>query len=83
MMPLTRQARFVPARGFAILVAILVFGSITSAADQDTPLVQLEGLLQQKSFDEAVKVGRKLDDEPDEKVDVTLPLARLARALES
>jgi TolA-binding protein len=82
MMPLTRQARFVPARGFAILVAILIFGSITSAADQDTPLVQLEGLLQQKSFDEAVKVGRKLDDEPDEKVDVTLPLARLARALQ-
>ena len=82
MMPLTRQAGFPIPRGVVILTALLMVGSFTSAVAQDTLLVQLEGLLQQESLEEATKVGQRLDDEAEETVDITLPLARLARALQ-
>ena len=82
MMPHSRQAGCLIPRGVAILIALLMVGSFSSAVAQDTLLVQLEDLLQQASFDEAVKVGRRLDAEVEQGVDITLPLARLARALQ-
>ena len=59
---------------------LALFGSLAHA---DQPLVdQLDDLLNQNQLDQAAEIGRQLDALEDDQTDATLPLARLARALQ-
>lgn len=59
---------------------LALFGSLAHA---DQALIgQLDELLNQNQLEEAAEVGRQLDQQQDDATDVTLPLARLARALQ-
>lgn len=65
---------------FTLAVTLLLLqGSSLSA---EAPQAKIDALVSAKQFDEAAKLARELDEASDGQADLTLSLARLARALQ-
>jgi TolA-binding protein len=65
----------------AIACAALMLSTATVVAD-DVSVKQLESLVSAGDIDSAVSVARSLDEQAASTIDLTLPLARFARALQ-
>lgn len=65
-----------------LLFAMSATLMVGRAAGQQSLADRLDGYIEQKDYDQAVQIGRELDEKHDETVDITLPLARLARELQ-
>ncbi len=70
------------ARLLAFQVAFTACLCVSHVRAEEPLAVQLEALLEQRDFRHAIEVGKQLDEQSDGNLDVTLSLARLARALQ-